>query len=354
MISILYRELFSIEFLNSFYSSGKCPDLHIVPSAECQRLLSALGLRFIPTVYGGKLFGKVDKAGPANNPEFILKNPVPENTRFLFFVKIINKGFETFSQTNLERNGNRYYYFNNLVNNTSADNFPLLVANTSTKKVSDADLIQVKSGTFSFTHTNPVPTQTGTIELTDTGEKLEHLSENNNDRFDFSFDLAKISQGRVSFSIEGNPMAGFYNLHASEGKDFFAIVEIFHRQALPGSYRFIENNDAVTSKNYRISFGNRSTRWRYLVTKRFNQGITAVSVQKNGSNPISFNPHEVLPGGQFSVASSAPIPLKEETVTGISLKDQTNKTIIGNLPNPAFTHLKKEGADLFSDILITI
>lgn len=354
MLTILYRELFNIEFLNSFYSSGKCADLLLVPTSSCNRLLHSLGLRYIATPSGGKIFGKADRTGPANNPKFILKYPVPENTKFSFLVKIINKSFETFTQTKLDRQMDQYYYFNNLLNNISADNFPLLVKDTSSKKVGVTDLVIVKSGTFSFSHTNAANEQSSQLELVENGEKLQQVLKNNGGRYNFSFDLAKISQGILKFSIEGNPQTSFYNLYPAEGKDFFAIIEIFHRTALPAAYRFLENDNSIISKSYQVAFANRSTRWRYLVTKKFNMDVSAVSVQKTGAPPIGFDPQVALPSGQFSVSSSAMVQLKEEPVTGIALKDQTNKTIIEHLPNPALTYLKREGADLFSDIFITI
>lgn len=354
MITILYRELFSIEFLHDFYSSGKCPDLQLAPTADCSRLLQSLGLRFIPSTFGGKVFGKADRTGPVNNPQFILKYPVPENTRFSFLVKPINKTFETFTQTNPDRPKGSYYCFSNLVNNVSADSLPLLVADAGSKKVSDNDLVPVKSGSFSFTHNSNEATRTGRLESTHNGEALEQTLNNNGNKFHFSFDLAMIAQGRLRFSIDGTPQTSFYNLYPAEGKDFFGIAEIFHRSALPDSHRFLQNDNSIATKSYKIAFANRSTRWRYLVTKKFKTGVTGVSVQKSGGSPIGFNPQVVLPSGQFSVSSSAAIPLKEEPVTGIVLKDQANKTIIEHLPNPAMTHLKKEGADFFSDILITI
>ncbi len=354
MITILYRELFSIEFLHEYYSSGKCPDLQLLPTAECGLLLQSLGLRFIPTIFGGKVFGKVDKTGPVNDPQFILQYPVPENTWFSFQIKIINKTFETFTQTNFDRPKDSYYYFSNLVNNVNTDNFPLLVSDAGTKKASNNDLVTIKSGSFSFTHNSNEATRTGRLESTHNGEVLEQILRNNDNRFHFSFDLAMISQGRLTFSIEGTPQTSFYNLYPAEGKDFFGIVEIFHRSALPGSHRFLQTDNSIVTKSYKVAFASRSTRWRYLVTKKFKPGVTGVSVQKSGGTPISFNPQVVLPSGQFSVSSSAAIPLKEEPVTGIVLKDQANKTIIEHLPNPALTHLKKEGADFFSDILITI
>lgn len=354
MITILYRELFNIGFLNSFYSSGNCPDLTLTPTADCSRLLQSCGLRFINTDFGGKVFGKAEKTGPANNPTFILKYPVPENTRFAFLIRSKNKTFETFSLTNLDRQKDKYYYFNNLVNNISTDNFPLLLSNTATKKVGDTDLLSLKSNSFSFAHINAAPVQTGELKLTDCGEVLKQTLDNYNNNFNFSFDLAKISQGRITFSIEGNPQTSFYNLYPEEGRDFFGIVEIFHRSALPGTYRFLENDNAVAAKSYKIAFASRSTRWRYLITKKFNPDIISVSVQKTSNPAIGFNPQTVLPTGQLSVASSNAVDLKEETVKGIELKDQANKTIIRHLPNPSLTHLKKEGADLFSDIFITI
>jgi len=123
---------------------------------------------------------------------------------------------------------------------------------------------------------------------------------------------------------------------------------------LPTAYQFQQADNAITTKLYKIPFTNRSTKWRYVVTKQFNQAVTGINISKTNGTPINFSAQPGAPAGQFIMASNNALPLKEMPVAGIKLRDQSNKIIIPNLPNPSFNLVKREGADTFSDILITI
>ena len=61
MIKIKYKALFSLEFAHTFYKTGKSPDFELVPSERCAMLLKSLGLRFLPSEFGGKLYAKVNR-----------------------------------------------------------------------------------------------------------------------------------------------------------------------------------------------------------------------------------------------------------------------------------------------------
>lgn len=136
--------------------------------------------------------------------------------------------------------------------------------------------------------------------------------------------------------------------------DVFGVIEIFHKTALPVEYQFQKVNNSVDRKFYKIAFTNRYTKWRYHITKKFNQAITSVTVGKTNGALIIFSPKAGFPAGQFVMESNEPLPLIEDPITGIKLSDQTNKVIVPNLPNPPVHLVTAEGTDIISDILITI
>jgi hypothetical protein len=82
--------------------------------------------------------------------------------------------------------------------------------------------------------------------------------------------------------------------------------------------------------------------------------LTEVKVGKTKGNPIPFTALPNPPADQLIMASNQPVPLREDPVTGIQLRDQTDKVLIAHLPNPPLMLVKTEGSDTFSDILITI
>jgi hypothetical protein len=354
MIAIVYKELFEIMLLHDFYTSGQCTDLQLEPTVACLQTLQLLGIRFLPTATGGKLLARTDKSGPATNPVYTIQNPVPENTRFTFLLTLKKSTFETFTQTKLDRAADQYYYFNNIGTNMSTDGLPLLVASKTAKKVADADLITVKRNAYTFVHNSTAPTQSGELRQVDNDEVLVQERSNNNDTFSFQFDLARLTGGRTSFSVDGVKKETFYNLPTGESTAFFGLVDIFHRAALTPNYRFQQANNTITSRLYAIPFAARATRWRYVIAQKFNPAITGVSVQKINGETINFSAQTGSPTGQYIIASESAVPLREQPVTGIQLKDQANNVLIPHLPNPSFAYLKKEGADLFSEVYITI
>ncbi len=350
MIHIKYKALFDLEFLHGFYTSGKCPDIEMMPSIECIVTMQRFGLKFLPTAVGGKLFAKVDTVGTKD----IIKNPLPDGTKLSFVLKLKRSVFENYTELNLNKPRTSHYYFNNLVNNISATGDPLLVNNTSTKIVSDADLLPFVSNSFSYTHSSTVATASGELDFIDTDEKFSQSLDNYNNTFNFSYDLKKTPNGRAKFFVEGAEKAFVYVIDASDNAEAFGVVEIFYKDTLSSAYQFQKTDKSIDTKSYKISFANRSTKWRYIVTKKFNQGVTGISISKANGPAINFTAQAGAPAGKFIMASNNALPLQEEPVAGIKLSDQANKIIIPNLPNPVFNLIKREGTDTFSDILITI
>jgi hypothetical protein len=294
MIQIKYAPLFDIGFLHDYYTDKQCRDIKIVPSPACAQLLTRLGLRHIATDTGCKVWAKVSQVG---NQDFVTAE-VPENTRLTFLLLLQNPHFETFSSLSLSKAAEQRYYFNNLVNNAAGD-IAHLVADAGTKKAGNSDLLKFVRNTYQFSHPNNAATRIGEIRFTDSGEKLEKTLDNNNDLFNFSFDLRDTSGGRAGFFIENTNADNFYVHDSGARQDIFGIIEIFHRAALPAAYRFINNDKSVSAKTYRVQFANRQTTWQYVVNKKFNQQVTDVKIRKTGTGSIDFTKKPGTPAGQF-------------------------------------------------------
>lgn len=350
MISIKYALLFEIEILHSFYRSKKCPDILLVPTPSCQSMLKKFGLRYLSTSFGGQVYARTTIVGGKE----IIKSHIIEGSVFSFSMVLKNVNFENFSDINTARSRTSHYYFNNLVNNLDTDSFPLLVANTSTKAVSDADLLSFVSHSFSYRHGSTASEQKSSLDFIDNGEKFEQTLNNHNNLFNFSYDLEKSMRGRASFFVEEVEKEKLYVPHNILSQELFGVVEIFYRSDLPSQYQFLKSDLSLESKFYKIAFDGVSTRWRYIINKRFNKTLTGVKVGKTHGNPIAFTALPNPPADYFIMASDQPVPLQEEPVTGIQLRDPSDKVLVAHLPNPSLMLVKTEGSNTFSDILITI
>ncbi|NEU10448.1 hypothetical protein GZH53_19135 [Flavihumibacter sp. R14] len=350
MISIKYKQLFDLEIRHSFYLTGKCTDLQVVPTIACQALLNSHGLRFLPTETGGKIFAKVTTEAGKD----FMKSPLTEGTRFTFLLRLKRPAFENYTILNVARSKKQRYYFSNLVSNLAADTSPLLLADTAAKVVTDSDLKTFESGTFSFSETSTAANLASELRFTDTGEALSQELSNHNDTFNFSYDLDRGSSGRARFFIGGVQRASIFVADSYEFAGTFGVVEIFYKSSLPATYQFQQSDNSVETKFYKMAFANRATKWRYIIVNKFSQSVTGVSVAKTNGTPITFTAQSGAPAGVFIMASGNLLPLKEEPVSGIKLSDQDDKVLIANLPNPSLNLVKQEGGDIFSDILVTI
>ena len=350
MISIKYKQLFDLEIRHSFYIAGRSGDLELIPTARCMAMLNNHGLKFLPGQAGGKVFAKVETVAGKD----IIKSPLAEGSRFTFLLRLRRPAFDNFTLLNLSRSKKQRYYFSNLISNLGADSSPLLLADTAAKVVSDSDLLTLESGTFSFTETNTATSLNSELRFTDSGEILSQALSNHQGSFNFSYNLDPSLSGRATFFVGGTQRASMYVANSYEFADMFGLIEIFYKSSLPATYQFQQADNSVETKFYKVAFANRSTKWRYIIANKFNQAVTGVKVAKTNGTPIAFTAQSGAPPGVFIMASGSPVPLKEEPVSGIKLSDQANKVLIANLPNPPLNLVKQEGADIFSDILVTI
>lgn len=347
MILIKYKLLFEVEILHDFYRTGKSPDFQLVPSSICRQQLRASGLHFLPTSSGGQVYAKV-------NADDSLMQPLLQGQAFTFLMVLRNPRFGNFSNINLLKPKYQHYYFSNLIENLSSEGEPLLVANTSTKNVSDADLMFFVRSSLSYSHESSASSQQSDLLFTDSGLAYQQVLNNHNNIFNFSYDLRGRGTGRATFSIDGTEREKLYVLPDDEIADIFGVVEIHYRDDLPPAYQFHSEVATPLFKSYKIPFTNRATRWRYIINKRFNKTLTGVTISPANGSTIAFSVMPNPPVDQFVVASDEPVPLREDPVAGLQLRDQSDKVLIAHLPNPSLMLVRTEGSDTFSDILITI
>jgi hypothetical protein len=238
MIQIKYKLLFEMEILHSFYRSGKCPDFILIPTQACKILLNSFGLRFLPTAFGGQVYTKV-------NTDDTIKRPLIEGSCFSFSMVLKSPHFENFSELNTAKLKGTRYYFNNLTNNLSADSSPLLLANSTSKVVSDTDLLPFVSHSLSYKHESTATVQDSSLQFIDSGEVFSQSLNNHNNVFNFSYDLKKSNGGRAQFFVEEVEKAQVYVLPSNGSLDAFGIIEIFYKSSLPTEYQFQKKNTTV-------------------------------------------------------------------------------------------------------------
>ncbi len=345
MIRIKYKALFSLQFTHAYYKTGKCPDILVVPSAECNTTLHALGLRFLQTDSGASIYAKVNETDK-------MMQLLPENTKLTFLLQLKNNLFHNITDINLLRSPGQVFYFNNLAAQNAAEG-PILVSDTNTKIVTSDDLVRVATNFFNFADSGTTTSKTATLTFIDSGDQLTQTVDNVDNTFNFSFDLNKSNRGRAVLNIDGTEKSSFYALNTAAVSDLFGIAEIYFNASLPESVQFLLADGTLATKHFQVPFGNRSTKWRYIITRKFNTEIDTLTVGKTNGTSINFAVSNGPPG-TFIATSDQAIPMTETPILGIKLGANTGNPIIPNLPNPAPNLVRPEGSETFSDILITI
>src|SRR5690606_7788367 len=138
---------------------------------------------------------------------------------------------------------NSHYYFNNLTENLSEDSLPLLVANTTSKVVSDADLLPFVRNTFSYVHTADAEVLESELRFVDAGQTFHQELSNYNQTCDYTYDLKPMSMCKAVFFIVNTDIGSSYVLGLVEPARVFGIVAIFHQDDLPATYQFLTPDD---------------------------------------------------------------------------------------------------------------
>src|SRR5690554_6836923 len=168
MIQIKYRLLFEIEVVHPFYGSGQCPDFLLLPTKDCQENLNKSGLHFLATAFGGKVYARVKTVESSE----VIKTRIKDGVVFTFSMILKRHEFENYTTLNTTKPSNNHYYFNNLTENLTDDSLPLLVSNTTSKAVSDADLLPFVQNTFSYSHSDAAETLESELRFIDLGQRF--------------------------------------------------------------------------------------------------------------------------------------------------------------------------------------
>ncbi len=361
-----YKEIFRVTIKHDYYKKKYSKDFSFEPSEYCRKLLNNHNLKFKPTPYGFAVFAEVEESG---SDEKLIRSFL-DDTKFTFLVKLTNPFFLNFTDIPVKKKPHTIYYFNNLTNHEAGGELMLINKSEIPKTSSNASQTIMSSGIYKYTHNSADSSKTGTVTFIDEGFNINQDLENNNDEFQFRFDLSQFNTGRCSFSVD-SVNETFYAANEIYNEGVFGIIEIFTKSSVPGNYQFVGSGDIVTTKEYIVPFANRSTMWRYLVYDKLTNSLNSPQIDMAGtdfdmvSTPASSYPDDYTlfkftSGEEGASATEKALPLTEDPVLNIKLsgiRNGLNKDIIENLPNPDITLIKPDTTDnskIYSDINIYV
>ena len=171
-------------------------------------------------------------------------------------------------------------------------------------------------------------------------------------------DLAGIEPGLVSITVGAEETETYYRPESLPALPPLAAVDLYHGPFVPQAYRFVAANGTPQFKTYTGRVAGKGSIWRYIVVPRFNATLQAgqLSIEDADARYTfgSPTPFQTLSGeAAFAIESQGPIPNREETIKGFSLK-KNSTDLIKELPNPGPDQITVLAGGHYSEIYIYV
>jgi hypothetical protein len=363
-----FLEIFRVSLKHDYYKKQYSADFIFEPSEYCRKLLKNYHLKFNPTPHGFAVFGDAEESGGT----VTLTRGLQGDLKFTFLLKLNNPYFLNLTDIPVKTKPHTIYYFNNLTDHQNPPGSDLLLIDKDEipKISSNQSQMIMSPEIYNYTHSGTDASKTGTITYVDDGISIDKTLANDNDQFNFQFDLSRFNPGRCQFSVDG-ATDDFYAANEIYRQNVFGIIEIFAKSAVPGNYQFVQGGNIVKRKEYVIHFKNRHTIWRYLIYDKLTGTLANPQIQMAGLNfsrvdtPATSYPDDYALYKFTSVeagpaAAEKPLPLKEEPVKNIRLSGSiggASKDIVLHLPNPDISLIKPDKTNIskiYSDIIVYV
>lgn len=373
----VYKELFRIILSHHYYTSGRCADIRIRPTAHCRQLLKDYGLLGVETAEGFAVHYPA-VAGPSN--QLMPLKPISESVGFSFMLQSENPYLINFSELPLDINSSAIYYFNNLKTNVQDGNL-LLSADSGSPFVSRLDTIELRPQQFNYRADQG--TASANIEIRDAWDRilLQETVLVVEDVLNYRINLRRRSPGQFNLLIDGVSKLRFYADDELVGRRVFGLINIYRDDSVPSAYQFTDpaQQHTVVVKTYRLEIDKRKTFWKYYVALKYrlkNQTPDEWPNDWPADWQIVFSPNpavhiepdvgkiKTLTDGTLAVPfiANTALPLQEAPIKSVQLKktgpgpNASGIREVDHLPNPSVKTIVPDGSDnkIYSEVFIYV
>jgi hypothetical protein len=363
-----FIEIFRVSLKHDYYKKQYSADFIFEPSEYCRKLLKNYHLKFNPRPHGFAVFGDAEESGGT----VTLTRGLQDDLKFTFLLKLNNPYFLNLTDIPVKTKPHTIYYFNNLTDHQNPPGSDLLLIDKDEipKTSSNQSQMIMSPEIYNYTHSGTDASKTGTLTFVDDGISIDKTLANDNDKFNFQFDLSRFNPGRCEFSV-GNGAEKFYAANEIYRQNVFGIIEIFAKSAVPDNYQFVQSPNIVNRKEYVIHFKNRHTIWRYLIYDKLTGSLANPQIHMAGVDfhrehtpatayPEDYALYKFTSGEVGSSDTEKTIPLKDEPQQNIRLSGSINSTsrdIFQHLPNPDISLIKPDKTNIskiYSDIIVYV
>ncbi len=335
---IVFQVLFEVTIEHTYYEDDASTDFQVIPTEGTRKQLRNHGLLFRNTPSGFVVLAEVDETSAGG---YVVRRPPERPTRYQFLLKQNTSDFLNYTDLPLNPSGRSIYYFHNLQSNAANGTRYLHPPN----KVTRNQQITLKNGIFT---TGSKVQESVRLVYDDLSLEYKRKIQDPAGK-KVQFDLTNYPNGRAELWADGTKKQTFYTINRRDMSGIFGIVDLFHAASVPSDYRFIAGNETLQKQSYTLSFGRRSTYWKYLLFDRSEKKLENPDIEGGGS---SYSFSDVTPGSlddhRKIFVSDQSIPLKEEGTDSFRLVEKnggSKKTVLDPLPNPGPETLKRDEND---------
>lgn len=338
--------LFRISLHHDYSRDGFCRGLELVPSPATKVMMEKMGM--LLKMRDGKYEVLAESFGNTDEIRYLPAG----NFRFNFFLVLREPLF--FNCTDIPLSAVHLFpAFSNLNKKEAA---PLLLHNADA--VASEDMLEKISlqGTLPVAENGKVIIRNEANEIVFETEATTPL---------ISYDLTEEGNGKYTMELNGKIAGTFYACNLPFGQTIRGAIDIWHHPQVASSASFLNADNTVATKEYKVHFASRKTYWNYILTGNALSRYQSLAITDTKREVFFTGPQQAkLFDGKEGVLFTSPEPLflKEANAASFQLRRNCEEggnagfPVIERLPmaNPEILlqHTKGNEKEIYSEIIV--
>ncbi|MEO5641890.1 MAG: hypothetical protein ABIQ40_00455 [Bacteroidia bacterium] len=320
--------LFRIALHHDYSRDGLCHGLGLIPSPATKAMMEKNGMML--KMRDGKYELVAESFADNNEVRYL---PIG-NFRFTFFLVLKDALF--FNCTDLPLNA--VHLFPSFSNFNKKDVTPLLLHTAET--VTAEDLLEK----IPLHGSLPVSEEGKAIIRNEAGEIVYET--NATGKF-LSYDISQEGNGKYSLELNGKPAGNFYACDLPFGMTIRGAIDIWHHTQVASAAKFLNEDNTVATKEYKVHFASRKTFWNYFLTGTALSRYQALAITDSKREVFFTGPQATkLFDGKEGLLFTSPQPLMLKETSGSSFQLRRNCEEGGNAGFSVIERLPMANAEI--------
>lgn len=313
--------LFRIALHHDYSRDGFCHGLELVPSPATKVMMERMGI--LLKMRDGKYEVIAEAFEDSNEIRYLPTG----NFRFTFFLVLKDALF--FNCTDIPLSV--VHLFPSFSNFNKKDADPLLLHNSET--VTAEDMLEK----IPLHGTLPVAEEGNAIIRNEAGEIVFETAVSGKSMV---YDLAEEGNGKYSMELNEKPAGNFYACNLPFGMTVRGAIEIWQHPDVSSAAKFLNADNTVATKEYKVHFASRKTYWNYFLTGNALSRYESLAITDNKRGIFFTGPQETkLFDGKNGMLFTSPEPIFLKEAGGSAFQLRRNCVEGGNAGFPVIERL---------------